>query len=239
MAGAVNRDFWTCSSFADFVAGTALCEPRSADIVAGAVFCEPRSADFVAGTAEPRSADFVEGTALGEPRHFANLEVQLSWHALCEPHNADIVAGTALCEPRCADFVAGPALCEPRSADCVAGAALCEPRSADFVAGAVLCEPQDADIVAGAVLCEPQRRRPHTHCLGSCRDNLFRFSWCTDVKGSGTGEVLLRRTLQSCFADALLKRTNKNTVLLWVRSETAMPATSVQTWMENKVLQDN
>ena len=32
---AVNRDFWTCGSFADFVAGAAHCEPRSADFVAG------------------------------------------------------------------------------------------------------------------------------------------------------------------------------------------------------------
>ena len=31
MTGAVNRDFWTCGSFADFVAGTALCDPRCAD----------------------------------------------------------------------------------------------------------------------------------------------------------------------------------------------------------------
>ena len=30
VTGAVNRDFWTCDSFADFVAGTALCDPRSA-----------------------------------------------------------------------------------------------------------------------------------------------------------------------------------------------------------------
>ena len=63
MTGAVNRYFWTCGLFADFVAGTALCEPRSADFVAGTTLCEPRSADFVAGAAlgEPRSADFVAG----------------------------------------------------------------------------------------------------------------------------------------------------------------------------------
>ena len=34
VTGAVYRDFWTCGSFAGFVAGTALCEPRSADFVA-------------------------------------------------------------------------------------------------------------------------------------------------------------------------------------------------------------
>ena len=68
MTGAVNCDFWTCASFADFVTGAALCDPRCADFVAGAALCEPRSADFVAGTAlgEPRSADFV------------NLKVQIS-----------------------------------------------------------------------------------------------------------------------------------------------------------------
>ena len=100
------RDFWTCGSFADFVAGTALGEPRSTDFVAGTAFGEPRSADFVAGAAlgEPRSADFVAGATLGEPR------------------SADFVAGAALGEPRSADFVAGTALCEPRSADFVAGA---------------------------------------------------------------------------------------------------------------------
>ena len=35
MTGAVNRDFWTCGSFADFVAVTALGGRRSADFVAG------------------------------------------------------------------------------------------------------------------------------------------------------------------------------------------------------------
>ena len=48
-AGAVNRDFWTCGSFADFVA--ALGERRSAYIVTGTAFCELRSADFLAGAA--------------------------------------------------------------------------------------------------------------------------------------------------------------------------------------------
>ena len=88
VTGAVNRDFWTCSSFADFVAGTALCDPRCADFVAGAALGEPQSVDFVAGTAlrEPRSADFVAGAALGEPR------------------SAVFVAGTALGEPCSADF---------------------------------------------------------------------------------------------------------------------------------------
>ena len=36
MTGAVNPDFWTYGSFADLVAGTALCDPRCADFVAGA-----------------------------------------------------------------------------------------------------------------------------------------------------------------------------------------------------------
>ena len=35
VTGAVNRDFWACGSFADFVAGTALGEPRSADFMTG------------------------------------------------------------------------------------------------------------------------------------------------------------------------------------------------------------
>ena len=83
VTGAVNRDFWTCGSFADFVAGTARGQPRCADIVAGTALGEPQSADFVAGTAlgESRSADFVAGAALGEPR------------------SAGFVAGTALGEP--------------------------------------------------------------------------------------------------------------------------------------------
>ena len=80
VTGAAKRDFWTCGSLANFVAGTALCEPRSPDFRAGTALCEPRSADFVAGT------------ALGEPRR------------------ADFVAGTGLCEPRCANFVAGAAV---------------------------------------------------------------------------------------------------------------------------------
>ena len=52
-------------SIADFLAGAALYEPRSADFVAGAALGEPRSADFAAGAAlcEPRSADFVAGAA--------------------------------------------------------------------------------------------------------------------------------------------------------------------------------
>ena len=82
MTGAANRDFWTCGSFADFVAGTALGEPcsesRSAEFVARAAVCEPRSADFV-----------VAGTELGEPevqiswqvQHLVNLEVQISRQA--------------------------------------------------------------------------------------------------------------------------------------------------------------
>ena len=37
MTGAVNRrDFGTCGSFADFVAGVVLCGPCSADFVTGA-----------------------------------------------------------------------------------------------------------------------------------------------------------------------------------------------------------
>ena len=78
----------------------ALGQARSADFVAGTARCEPRSADFVAGTArcEPRSADFVAGAAT----------------ALCEPGSADFGAGTALCEPPRTDFVAGPAVCALR-----------------------------------------------------------------------------------------------------------------------------
>ena len=42
---------WQAQHFVKhFVAGTALCEPRSADFVTGTALCEPRSADFVAGT---------------------------------------------------------------------------------------------------------------------------------------------------------------------------------------------
>ena len=74
VTGAVNRDFWICGLFADFVAVTALGERRSANFAAGTALGEPRSADFVAGTAlcEPRSADFVAGPALCEPRSERN-----------------------------------------------------------------------------------------------------------------------------------------------------------------------
>ena len=34
VTGAVNRDFLTCGSFADFVAAQQLCEPRGVDFVA-------------------------------------------------------------------------------------------------------------------------------------------------------------------------------------------------------------
>ena len=80
--------------FADFAAGTGLCEPRSADFVAGAILCEPRSFDFVAGAVlcERRRADFVAGAGL------------------CELGSADLMAGAVLSEPRSADFVAGTAL---------------------------------------------------------------------------------------------------------------------------------
>ena len=123
VTGAMSRYFWTCGSFADFVAGAALCEPRRADFVAVTARCDPRHVDFVAGAAlcEPRCAEFVTGTAL------------------CEPRSAESVTDTALCEPRRADFLAVTALGEPRSADFVAGTALGEPRSADFVAGTALC----------------------------------------------------------------------------------------------------
>ena len=73
MTGAVNRDFWTCGSFADFVAG-------AADFVAGAALGEPRSADFVAGAAlcELRCADLVAGAALcAAIQHLVNLDVQI------------------------------------------------------------------------------------------------------------------------------------------------------------------
>ena len=91
-----------CHGGADFVAGAALCEPRSADFIAGTVLSEPQSADFGAGTAvcenlkcrfrgrswqaAPQSADFVAGAALcdlgvqisWQAQHFVNLEVQIS-----------------------------------------------------------------------------------------------------------------------------------------------------------------
>ena len=74
VTGAVNRDFWTCGSFADFVAGTALCDPRCADFVTGAALCEPRSADFV---------DLVnlEVQISWQAQHFVDLEVHISWHS--------------------------------------------------------------------------------------------------------------------------------------------------------------
>ena len=50
---------------ADFMAGAALREPRSADCVAGAAMGEPLSI----------SADFVAGAAI------VNLQVQIAWRA--------------------------------------------------------------------------------------------------------------------------------------------------------------
>ena len=41
MTGAVNRTSWTCGSFADFVAGAVLRGPQSANFVAGTALCEP------------------------------------------------------------------------------------------------------------------------------------------------------------------------------------------------------
>ena len=71
VTGAVNRDFSTCGPFADFVASTALCEPRSADFVgAGFLTC--------AALCEPRSQDFVAGTALCAPRCSLALSLSLS-----------------------------------------------------------------------------------------------------------------------------------------------------------------
>ena len=58
--------FGHVARFADFVASTALCEPRCADFVAGTALCEPRCADIVAGTALS---------------HFVNLAAQISWQA--------------------------------------------------------------------------------------------------------------------------------------------------------------
>ena len=74
VTGAVNRDFWTCGSFADFVAGAALCDPRRADFVAGAALCEPRNANFVAGAALN-----LEVQISWPAQHLVNLKVQISW----------------------------------------------------------------------------------------------------------------------------------------------------------------
>ena len=59
MTGAVNRDFWTRGSFADFVACTVLGEPRRADF------------DFVN----------LHVQNSWQAQHFVNLEVQISWQA--------------------------------------------------------------------------------------------------------------------------------------------------------------
>ena len=67
MTGAVNRDFRTCGSFADFVASTAL-DPRRADFVAGAALGEPRGR---------RS----EVQILWQAHRFVNLQAQISWQA--------------------------------------------------------------------------------------------------------------------------------------------------------------
>ena len=47
MIGAMNRGFWTCGSFADFVAAAIFGEPRNIYLVVGATLGEPRNVDFV------------------------------------------------------------------------------------------------------------------------------------------------------------------------------------------------
>ena len=90
MTGAVNRDFWTCGSFADFVAGTALRDLDVQRFRGRRSICEPRSADFVAGTAlvnlevqiswQAQHLVNLEVQISWQAQHFVNLEVQISWH---------------------------------------------------------------------------------------------------------------------------------------------------------------
>ena len=92
MTGVMNRDFWTCGSFVDFVVSATLGEPRSADFVAKAALGEARSADFVVSTilAESRNVDFMASAALGAPQssqqapYLINLEMQILWHIKCK-----------------------------------------------------------------------------------------------------------------------------------------------------------
>ena len=65
MTGAVNRDFWTCGSFADFVARAALFEVQ---ILWQAQQSVNLDAQISWQPHEPRSAYFVAGAALCEPR---------------------------------------------------------------------------------------------------------------------------------------------------------------------------
>ena len=66
VAGAVNRDLWTCGSFfgnalawlcdvnldvqISYVAGAAFCEPRSTNLLGGATFCESRRHEMCSHT---------------------------------------------------------------------------------------------------------------------------------------------------------------------------------------------
>ena len=158
---------------ADFVAGTALCEPPCAEFVAGAALCEPQRADCMAGAAlanlhaqiswqaqhfvnlhaSPNLEGKLRGTTVARRSRVMSADHSRNPCIKIRGFSADFVAGTALCKPPCADFVAGAALCEPRCADFVASTALCEPPCADFAPGAALCEPPCADFVAGAPPC--------------------------------------------------------------------------------------
>ena len=77
MTGAVNRNFWTCGSFADFVAGAVLGER---DFVASTALCEPRSVRFRGRRA---AQPFRTSKCRFRGRHLEvtalNLEVQISW----------------------------------------------------------------------------------------------------------------------------------------------------------------
>ena len=84
-------------------------------------FVNFQSADFVAGTAlvEPRTSKHRLGGSHSTLRSWMRRFRGKHSPALSEPGqpgSADFRAGAALCEPGSADFVAGTALCEPGSA---------------------------------------------------------------------------------------------------------------------------
>ena len=69
----------TCDSFADFVPGTALCDPRCEEFVAGAALGEPRSADLVALRGEDCAALAATPSAVGRNYPPARWTRQTTW----------------------------------------------------------------------------------------------------------------------------------------------------------------
>ena len=78
MTGAVNRYFWTCGSFADFVAGTAPCDPRCAVFVTGIQHFVNLGVQI---SWQAQQLVNLEVQISWQAQHLVDLEVQISWQA--------------------------------------------------------------------------------------------------------------------------------------------------------------